>query len=125
MTKIIGIAFIGLLCYRLIVSTKPDIAPLVLVAIGATILILLSDTIGTIISSFGELTEKAGLNNTILASVLKIIGVGYITEYASSVCDDCSASSIAKKIQLSGKITIFIMALPIITGIVQTIESLL
>ena len=125
MIKIIGIAFIGLISYRLITTTKPDLAPLILVAIGATILILLSDTIGKMITSFSELSDKAGLSSTVLSAVMKIIGIGYITEYASSVCEDCSCSSIAKKIELSGKITIFIMAFPIINGIILTIEGLL
>ena len=124
MIKIIGIAFIGLLCYRLIVSVKPDIAPLLLISIGAVILLLLSDSIGNLIVSLTSLTDKAGLSNTVFSSVLKIIGIGYITEYASNICNDCSCASIGKKIELSGKITIFIMALPIINNLITIIEDI-
>lgn len=96
-----------------------------LLATGAAILILLSDTIGNVIQTFSSLTEKSGLSNTVLSAVLKVIGIGYLTEYATNVCDDCGCSSIGKKIELSGKITIFVMALPVINGIVDIIGNLI
>ena len=125
MIKIIGVAFVGIICYKLIKNVKSDFAPLILVAVGAIILILVSDKISQILNVFDGLSKKAGLSGTIFSSLLKIIGIGYVTEYAAEVCDDCDCSSIGKKIELAGKITIFVMSLPIINGIVETIGELL
>lgn len=125
MIKIIGVAFIGIICYKLIKDVKSDLAPLILVAVGAAVLIMVSDKISQIIDVFGNLSETAGLSGTIFSSLLKIIGIGYVTEYAAGVCDDCECSSIGKKIELAGKLTIFVMSLPIINGIIGTIGALL
>ena len=125
MLKIIGIAFIGVICYKLIKDVKGEFAPVILVAIGASILIALSDKITEAITVFGGLSEKAGLSNTIFSSLLKIIGIGYVTEYSASICEDCNCSSIGKKIEFAGKLTIFVMSLPIINGIMETIGALL
>lgn len=39
--------------------------------------------------------------------VLKIIGIGYLTEYSSSLATDAGCASIAQKLQFGGKIVIF------------------
>ncbi len=125
MLKIIGLAFIGVICYKLIKDVKSELAPLVLVAVGAAVLITLSDKITETLTIFTNLSDKAGLGGTVFSALLKIIGIGYVTEYAASVCDDCDCSSVGKKIEFAGKLTIFAMSLPIINGIIETIGALL
>ena len=125
MIKIIGVAFVGIICYKLIKDVKSSFAPLILVSVGAVLIVLLSDKITEVITVFTGLSEKAGLGGTVFSSLLKIIGIGYVTEYAASVCDDCECTSIGKKIEFAGKLTILIMSLPIINGIIETIGELL
>lgn len=125
MLKIIGLAFIGVICYKLIKDVKSELAPFALVAVGAAILITLSDKITETFTVFSSLSDKAGLGGTVFSSLLKIIGIGYVTEYSASICDDCECSAIGKKIEFAGKITIFAMSLPIINGIIETIGALL
>lgn len=125
MLKIIGIGFVGIVCFKLVKTVKPDLSLLIIVAVGVVILIGLSDKISQILDFFNLLSEKSGLGKTIFSSLIKIIGIGYITEYAVELCNDCECSSIGKKIELSGKITIFIMSIPIINGIFDTIGELL
>lgn len=123
--KIIGVAFVGVTAYGLIKNIKSDYSIFLLLAVSAVILILISDYLSDAIQTFGQLSTKSGINNQIFSSILKIIGIGYITEYSSSVCEDAGCSSISKKIQLGAKITIFVMAIPIITSIYELIEGLI
>lgn len=125
MIKIIGIAFIGVICFVLIKSTKPDLAPLLLISVGAVILILLSDSISNAIGVFLNLSEEAGLTKSVFSALIKIIGIAYLTEYSVNISDDLGCSSIGKKIEIAGKITIFTMAIPIITEIIKIINGLL
>ena len=55
------------------------------------------------------------------ASLIKIVGVGYLTEYASSVCSDGGATSIATKLRLYGKIVVFLMAAPLVIQLSETL----
>ncbi len=125
MLKIIGIGFVGIVCYKLVKTVKPDLSLLIVIAVGVVILIGLSDRISQALDFFNVLSEKSGLGKTIFSSLIKIIGIGYITEYAVELCNDCECGSIGKKIELAGKITIFIMSIPIINGIFDTIGELL
>ena len=123
--KVIGLAFIGVVSYNVIKNVKPEYGLFLIVAVGIIVIILLSDGIVSSINIMGELVNKTGIDKSIFASVIKIIGIGYITEYSSSLCEDNGCSSIAKKIQFAGKITIFLMSSPIIIGVIDVIGGLL
>lgn len=123
--KIIAIGFIGTITVVIMRNVKPEVSVFVAIATGVIILIGISEKLTEVVSAFTSLADKSGLSAPVFSSVIRIIGIGYITEYAASVCEDNNCSSIAKKIQLSGKVIIFAMALPIITGIIDIVEGLL
>ena len=125
MLNIIGIAFVGVVLYQILRNTKSDFAIFVSISVGVVILVLLSDKISQVVNVFNDLSVKAGLSSEIFSSIIKIIGIGYLTEYSVNLCDDAGCSGIGKKIELCGKITILIMALPIINGIITIIGELL
>ena len=123
--KVLGIAFIGVVCYGIVNNVKKELGIFVLLAVGACILIILSDYIVNALTVFSQITTKSGLNSDIFSSIIKIIGIGYISEYATSICIDADCKTIAKKIQLGAKLTIFVMTIPIITNIIDIIEGIL
>jgi stage III sporulation protein AD len=53
--------------------------------------------------------------------VLKITGIAYIAEFGAEVCKDAGEGSIASKIELAGKVTIIVLAVPIITSLLDLI----
>ena len=67
------------------------------------------------------LLEKTGLNTGIFTNVLKVIGVGYLVEFAGDICNDAGVGSISQKILLAGKILIIIMCLPVIKNLIDII----
>lgn len=123
--QVIGVGLLGVIISSLLKKDKPEFTLLVLLASGVMILVILLSSLTEVINAFATLVHQAGLDNELFAGVLKIIGIGYLTEYAASMCTDCGAGSIATKIQLGGKITIFLMGLPIIQALVNTIAQLL
>ncbi|NLL56844.1 MAG: hypothetical protein GX242_06500 [Clostridiales bacterium] len=123
--KIIGISFVGIVAYGFIKNIKSDYGVFLLLAVGTISLILISDHLVGALTAFSEMSTKTGINNDLFSSIIKIIGIGYISEYSSSVCEDTGCSSIAKKIQLGAKVTIFVMSIPIITNILSLVEGLI
>ena len=87
--------------------------------------LMIVDSATNIISVFNSLVSKSGVSSGIFSAVLKIIGLGYITEFSASLCNDAGATSIGNKILLGGKILILISALPIVTNLIDIIAELL
>lgn len=123
--KIIGIGIITVFSYIIVKQFKPEFAIIVGLAGSITLLMSISDTVISVINSFSNLAQKTGVSPDLFSLILKIIGVGYLTEFASNLCNDSGCSSIADKILLAGKVIIMIIALPIITNLVDIIVGLL
>ena len=123
--KVIGVGLIGALVAGLLRQEKSEIYIFAIIASGALILIIILSTLTDVIAEFGLLVGKSGVDESLFSGVLKILGVGYVTEYAASICNDYGVSSISNKIQLAGKISIFFMTLPVLTNLIGVISSMI
>src|SRR4051794_9530091 len=92
---------------------------------GVTIFLFLIGRISSIIQVLEDLAVKANINMIFLKTILKIIGIAYIAEFGAQVVRDAGQESIAAKIELSGKILIMVMAIPIVSVIIETVVKLL
>lgn len=123
--KIVGIGLVGAVCYLLLKDNKPEIALLINIACSIAILMIVADYFAGIISTISNIVAKTGIDSEIIGSVLKIIGVGYITEFGAGLCEDSGSKSIADKVLLGGKVIIMILSLPILTALMNLIAGLL
>lgn len=123
--KIIGIAVVGTVCTMILKNTQSQYAALSTLATGIIILIIALSSFTKVILSFQAIIDKTGVDSVIFASLLKIIGIGYLTEYSQSVCVDLGCDSIGKKLSFAGKIAIFLLALPIIENLIDVVIEIL
>ncbi|HEY8390312.1 MAG TPA: stage III sporulation protein AD [Clostridia bacterium] len=123
--KIIAIGLTSAVAYSLLKESKPEIAYLVLLAGSVIVFLMVVDMLVDIISTINGLAQKTGLDTGIIASVLKIIGIGYITEFSAGICEDMGAKSMSDKVLFGGKVIILFLSLPIITALIELIISIL
>lgn len=126
--KIISIALLAITATAFILiikELKPDFAALISVAFGIAVLLYMSEPISKTISVFAEIAERSGIDNELLSSAVKVMGISLIAEFAASVCADAGQSAIAAKVEAAGKITILALTLPIITNMLDLIFSVL
>ncbi len=125
LVKIIGVALITVFAHILVKQTKPEIALFISIAGSILIIIMAVDTLSSVISSFYSIFKTTGVDSALLSPLFKIIAIGYITEFGANICADSGASSIADKILFIGKLVILLIALPIITTVIDMVVSLL
>lgn len=123
--KILAIAILTCIATLIVKQVKPEFASIVAISGGIVILLLLINYIESILSVFQGLAQKANLSPTLFSSILKIIGIGYLTEFTSNICSDCGQTSLASKVGLAGKIIILFLALPIVTNLLNIIMGIL
>lgn len=92
---------------------------------GAAIFLFLVDQIYQIIAMIQKLAANARVNVVYVETILKIIGIAYIAEFAAQITKDAGQGAIASKIELGGKILILAMAIPILTVMIETIIRLI
>lgn len=126
--EIIKIILIGILtCVASMVlkHIKPELSLIVTLSGGIVMLIMIINSLTNVVSSFSNVVAKTNVNTQLFSSVLKIVGIGYITEFGANICQDTGNSSLADKILLAGKVIILCFALPIVNSMLNIIIGLI
>ncbi len=123
--KIIAIGLITTVAVLVVKQTKPEIAVFVGLAGSLLIFIEIIGMVSEVFVVFNSIVTKTGVSSELFGVLMKIIGVGYLTEFSASLCADSGNTSIADKIMLGGKIVILVLAIPIFISIINIITGLL
>ena len=123
--QFIGIGLIGMILAVLFRQHKPEYAPLISLAAGLAVVLLLLGQLEPIFSQMEEILQQAGIGTEYIAVLLKSLGICYITQLAADTCRDAGESAIASKMELAGKITVLTLAVPYFTGMLQTVGELI
>ena len=100
-------------------------AVLLSVAFSVMIFLLMMGKLGSIINLMKELSRRAEVNYFFMATVIKILGVAYLGEFAASICQDAGENAVAKKVEFAAKIIIAVLALPVMVAILESLLQLL
>ena len=65
------------------------------------------------------------MENGILKVLLKIVGVGYLTEFGAGILQDFGSNAVADKVVLGGKIIIILLAVPVLECLLQLFRGFL
>lgn len=123
--QIVALALIATLLALLIKDQKPIFALSLTAITGIVIFLFLIDKIAEVIQVLERLATNGGINLVYLKTILKIIGIAYIAEFGAQITRDAGQGALASKIELAGKILIMVLAVPIITVIIETVLKLI
>ena len=120
---IISVMGVGLIL--LLKGTKPEFS--YLLAMGICILLF-----GAAVGGFSRVLEQIqglaaylGTDGEYLKILVKMIGVTYLCEFCSGICKDAGQRAIAGQVELWGKLSIMAAGIPIIYGVITSIQSLI
>ncbi len=122
--KLVGIAIIGVIVVSLLKTSKPEFAVFATIATGVVMVVTMLSALQSVVLAFDDIVKKSGVDDAVFTAVLKIIGIGYLTEYSASVATDAGCGSIAQKLQFGGKIVIFLMSISIVSALVEIVAGL-
>ena len=60
-----------------------------------------------------------------VATLLKVTGIGMVTEIAALVCKDAGNESMGKSMQLLGTATILWLSMPLLTALIELLQKIL
>lgn len=123
--QIVLIGIVAALLFMTIKEVQPSFAFFITIITSVFILMIIIKHVSIVIQLLTLLGEKAAIQSFYLTTILKIIGIAYITELGANLTKDAGLSSVSSKIELAGKIFILILAVPIITAVVEMILGFL
>ena len=78
-----------------------------------------------LIHAFDKLEEDLDLDYAYVAILLKMLGITYVAEFASNICKDAGYQTIARQIEMFGKLAIMVLSFPVLLAILDTIRKVL
>ncbi|MCL1884781.1 MAG: hypothetical protein FWF81_13640 [Defluviitaleaceae bacterium] len=123
--QIVIIGVLGMILAVLMKSYNPALAITISLATGILILLIalpmMAEAVG-FVRHLGEMADGLGAYTSL---ALRVIGVAYIAELGTSVCNDANETAIATKIDIAARVIILVMAMPVIVDIVRVVTGLL
>lgn len=123
--RIIGVALVTAIAAVLLRSSKPELSFAVTVAGAVIILLFAVDLFAESFRIFAQIGNATGIDSALIRTILKIVAIGYLVEFAAGIVEDFGAKSVADKLVLAGKVIIFTVSVPIIRGLVALIGGFL
>lgn len=78
-----------------------------------------------VVDFLGTLEEIGGLNSTMVETLLKVAGIGVLSEIAGLVCADSGNASLGKALQLLSSAVILWLSIPLFTSLIELIQKIL
>ncbi|MGG2095509.1 stage III sporulation protein AD [Bacillus sp. S13(2024)] len=123
--QIVGLGLVATFLAAVLNQHKSSITSLFIVFVGSVMFLLIIDQIHSILTMIERIANEAKVSNVYVETLLKIIGIAYIAEFGAQITKDAGQGAIASKIELAGKILILVMAIPILTVVIETILGFL
>lgn len=123
--QIIGLGLTGTVLVVYVRESNQEIAVLISLVTGLLLFVFALKKVAAVIKILTELAARADVNLYYLAIILKIMGIAYLAEFGAQVCRDAGQGSTATKLEFAAKILVMVLALPIITALVDTVLRLL
>lgn len=123
--KVISFALVAIFLYLLFKDKRGDLAALILLAAGVVIFIYCISQVSEVVNFLKNIADRAGIDTVYIQIVLKILAIAYLASFASEICKDAGAGSLASKVEFSGKMFILVLAIPILMAVLDSILQIL
>lgn len=119
------IAAITAVCAFILKSHNSELVPLCVTAGGIIMFLFAFDYLSESIEFLRNFSETTGVDNQIIRLIFKITGIGFLIELTASSIKELGFEGVADKLVLCGKIIIFVVAIPLLSGTYKIIVSLI
>ncbi|MCH5160501.1 MAG: hypothetical protein J1G04_00570 [Clostridiales bacterium] len=123
--RIAAVALITAFCAILLRDIKSELSVMVAFAGGLIVLLSVVNYFAGIFSVISSIAKRAGLATSVVTLLFKVIAVGYIAEFSSSMIDEAGLPSLADKVTLAAKLIIVSSSLPTVVKLFEFIAGML
>ncbi len=125
---VISIAVIGIAAALLATqfkAVKGEYGVYLAVAAGLVVCFYSAGKLETAADTFAKIRSYIRLNSVYLDTLLKMVGIAYIAEFASGICKDAGFGSLGNQIEIFGKLSILAVSMPILLALLETVREFL
>ncbi len=123
--RLAAIGIVGAVLAVTLQQQKKELALVLTVVVGVLLLWEGSQYLQKVLDGLRQMAADAGIDGDHLKLLFKLLAISYVVEFGSEVCKDAGQQSLAAKIQLSGKLVMAALAMPVFQSLLTLITELL
>lgn len=123
MIKIVAISIITVFLSSIVKQKNSEFATIINVCGGVLIFMSVYEMFEEIMNFFIASSDELLIDSSIIRLAIKIIGVGYITEFTADIAEDFGNKNVSSKVVFGGKVIVCGMTLPIIKKLFSLLFS--
>ncbi len=122
--KFCMLAIMGVCVAMIIKQWRSDFLPLVRLGVLLLLGTAAISAASPLITYLSELTKTEAFA-PYSGILLKALAIAILTQYAAEICRECGESSVASGVEMTGKIEILLLCLPLVNEILEAAQKLL
>ena len=96
-----------------------------ILAAGLVIGFLSISRLELILDTVRAIGSQIRVKNIYLGTLLKMVGITYIAEFASGICRDAGFSALGTQVEMFGKLSILAVSAPVLQALLETLQVFL
>ena len=123
---VMTIAEVGIAAVLLAVSlkgVKGEYGTYLIIAAGFFIFFYGMGKLTAILDTMKEIQSYIKINSVYLSTLLKMVGITYIAEFASGICKDAGYGAVGTQIEIFGKLSVLAVSMPILLALIETLQK--
>ena len=102
-----------------------ELAALMIISAIALMCFTALPVLNKLFDSVNDLTSLANINRGYISTLIKSLGICYITQISVDICKENGSGSIASQIEIAGKLMILLLAVPLYGDLIEMIYNFL
>lgn len=116
---------LSLILILMLGKQERDLAAMLSIAVCCMIALTALTTLAPVMDFLRRLETEGNFGPFGLDSIVKMVGIGLVSELVATLCQDAGNASLGKQVQLLAGIVILKLSLPLLETLLELIENLL
>ena len=125
LSRVCALALVGICAALMLKQWRSDLLPLLRIALlvaGAAILLSLASPLLTFLQ---DLLLQSPVKVAHGTALIKALGIAFLTQLCADVCRECGESGAASLVEMTGKLEILLLCLPLLEELLAAARELL
>lgn len=125
MTTVAAVSMAAVLLAAQLKGIRGEYSVYLSVAAGLFIFFYGMQKLEFILTVLEEIQSAIQMNHIYLSTMIKMVGITYIGEFASAICKDSGYNFLGSQIEIFGKLSILAVSGPVVLALLDTVEQFL
>lgn len=119
------IGIVGVILILQFKNGKSEYGIYLTIAVSLMLFFGMSGKLSSISETIRTIGNAVNVDALYIQTMMKMLGIVYVTEFATGICKDAGYQTIATQIEIFAKLTLLGLSMPVLEALVQTIQRFL